>query len=75
MLTVSRTVKTIESIKVRILKTLMIPIKSPHHTRPRLTEDEVSLSFAFNHVTVLIKKLRQNPEERKCLHIRVVHQK
>lgn len=71
VLTVSRAVKSIESIKVRILETLMISVKSPHHTGPRLTKNEISLSFALNHVTVLVKKLRQNPEERKCLRIRM----
>jgi len=66
-LTIPGAVKSVESIKVGILKALVISVESPHHTRPRLTEDEISLSFALDRATVLVEKLRQDPKERERL--------
>jgi len=67
VLTIPGAVKSVESIKVGILKALVISVESPHHTRPRLTKDEISLSFALDRATVLVEKLRQDPKERERL--------
>lgn len=57
-LTISRAVKSIKSIKIRILETLVISIESPHHAWPRSSKDKISLSLALNYVTILVEKLR-----------------
>lgn len=66
-LTISRTVISLESLEICTLKTCMIPIERPHHTRPWLTKNEIPLSFALYYVTIFVEKFRQNSKERKCL--------